>query len=84
MPRFRAVNATLQPVSAHGVGVSVLIRFELGTCHNLIGTQSGCVCRLLAVSLLNLFLLLFALALSLDYWNKGGVYVQCLLVHVQD
>ena len=66
------------------MGIGVLIGFELGTCHNLIGTQSGCACRLLAVSLLNLFLFLFALALSLDYRDKSGVYVRCLLVHVQD
>ena len=60
------------------------IGFKFGSCHNLIGTQSGCVGRFLAVSLLNLFFFLFALALSLDYRYKGGVYVRCLLIHVQD
>ena len=84
MLRFRTVNTTLQSVTAHGLGVSVLIGFKLGSCHNIISTQSGCVCRLLAVSLLYLFLFLLALALSLDYRYKGGVYMRCLLVHVQD
>ena len=84
MLRFRTVNTTLQSVTAHGLGVSVLIGFELGSCHNIISTQSGCIGWFLAVSLLNLFLFLLALALSLDYRYKGGVYMRCLLVHVQD
>lgn len=84
MLRFRTVNATLQPITAHSLGVGVLIRFELGSCHNIIGTKSGCLGRFLAVSLPNLFLFLLALALSPDDRYKGGVYVRCLLVHVQD
>ena len=84
MLSFRPVNATLQPVSAHGLCIGVLIGFEFGSCHNLIGTQSGCAGRFLAVSPSNLFLFLFALALSSDYRYQGGMYVRCLLVHVQD
>ena len=84
MLRFRAINTTLQSITAHGLGVGVLIGFEFGSCHNIIGTKSGGIGRFLAVSLLHLLLFLLALAFLSDYGNECCVDMGGLLVHVQD
>ena len=60
-----------------------MVGFQFQPCHNIIGTQSYGVGRLLAVAFLRLFLPFPALALSLDDWDKRDVYVRRFLVPVK-
>ena len=81
----RTVYSSLQAVFAHGLCIGVLIVFQPVPCHDVISTQPYILRVLLAVFLFPvLFFLSGFSALSGHYRYDGGVYVRCLLVHVQD
>ncbi|EXY84969.1 hypothetical protein M079_1925 [Bacteroides fragilis str. 3996 N(B) 6] len=60
-----------------------MVGLQFQACHDIIGTQPYGVGRLLAVSLLRLFLPFPALVFPLDDGDERGVYVRCFLVPMQ-
>ena len=83
MASLRAVYAPLQPVFRHRFGIGILVGLQFQPCHNIVCAQPHGVGRLLAVSLLCLFLPFPALALSLDDGDECNVYVRRFLVPMQ-
>lgn len=83
MARFRTSHSTLQPKTLHRLCVGVLERYEVVACHDVIGTQSGAVLRLGAVTLGGFRLARFPSSLGGHDRHDRHMKVRCLLVHVQ-